>query len=392
MRLVLLWLLYLTFPALAQMPPEGSNEAIPAAPEVPAGQEKIIGSYAGGCIIGARAFPASTRGYELVNTKRNHQYGHSSLLDFVGELGNQSVKKGWGKLRVGDSSCPCGGRMGEGHASHQIGLDVDIFFGFLPKNKVLTFQERNSWDDKAQLNNEIASYEAPKAGIPAKAEIINGRYDERYMQLVRMAARNPQVDRIFVSPALKRELCTIRNAPDGKPTDDLRWLKKIRPWGGHKSHFHVRLKCPENAPSTCKQADIPGDPDDTEGFGCAGKDFAKWFDALPPKKEDEKPEGETPPVVSPTPPKPDPEWKIQCDQEKAKLVNIKISEKERCLVSSSIFKQAVLTCRDYETATTFKVVSDCTLEQIKENPAKCVKRPGAAPTKPDKNDAAKAER
>ena len=49
------------------------------------------------------------------------------------------------------------------------------------------------------------------------------------------------MDRIFVSAAVKLEMCKTARAAD------TRWLQKIRPAAGHNAHFHVRLKCPSGA-------------------------------------------------------------------------------------------------------------------------------------------------
>jgi penicillin-insensitive murein endopeptidase len=40
------------------------------------------------------------------------------------------------------------------------------------------------------------------------------------------------------------------------------WVGKLRPWVGHFSHFHVRLRCPANSPDCQSQAPIP------PGNGC----------------------------------------------------------------------------------------------------------------------------
>ena len=55
--------------------------------------------------------------------------------------------------------------------------------------------------------------------------------------MLEVAASDPVVDRIFVNPVIKRELCT--HEPPGSL-----WLRKLRPWWGHHDHFHVRLRCP----------------------------------------------------------------------------------------------------------------------------------------------------
>lgn len=58
------------------------------------------------------------------------------------------------------------------------------------------------------------------------------------MALLKAAASDPRVDRVFVAAAAKIAMCNA--APKG----DRDWLQKIRPIYGHNTHFHVRLKCP----------------------------------------------------------------------------------------------------------------------------------------------------
>ena len=69
--------------------------------------------------------------------------------------------------------------------------------------------------------------------------------------------------RIFVNPAIKRELCHEAGADRG-------WLTKIRPWWGHNYHFHIRLSCPAGQPECRDQAPPP------PGDGC-GKELDWWF-------------------------------------------------------------------------------------------------------------------
>jgi penicillin-insensitive murein endopeptidase len=80
--------------------------------------------------------------------------------------------------------------------------------------------------------------------------------------MLRIAAKHHEVDRIFVHPAIKRELC--RNEQDRT------WLRKIRPWWGHDDHFHVRLRCPAGERLCISQEPLP------VGDGCDAS-LAWWF-------------------------------------------------------------------------------------------------------------------
>jgi penicillin-insensitive murein endopeptidase len=57
---------------------------------------------------------------------RNHHWGHPETIALVERLSRQAVRAGWKGLYVGDIGQARGGPV-PGHASHQIGLDVDIW-------------------------------------------------------------------------------------------------------------------------------------------------------------------------------------------------------------------------------------------------------------------------
>src|SRR5205807_1315716 len=76
-----------------------------------------------------------------------------------------------------------------------------------------------------------------------------------HRRLLEAFARSPEVERIFVNPAIKRALCREAGA-------DRAWLERIRPWWGHNYHFHVRLACPRGEPECRNQAPPP------PGDGC----------------------------------------------------------------------------------------------------------------------------
>ena len=83
------------------------------------------------------------------------------------------------------------------------------------------------------------------------------------MAVVKAAAEDPEVTRIFVNAAIKKEICS-------EARNDRAWLAKVRPWWGHSAHFHVRLRCPADS-SRCK-----GQPPVPPGEGC-GHALDFWF-------------------------------------------------------------------------------------------------------------------
>jgi penicillin-insensitive murein endopeptidase len=104
-----------------------------------------------------------------------------------------------------------------------------------------------------------------------------GVFGRAQMELLRTAARQPDVARIFVHPGIKQALCT-------GTVGDRSWLRKIRPWWGHDTHFHVRLTCPPGEP-LCREQEPP-----PPGDGC-GAELDWWLSDEPwiPKKPPQPP-------------------------------------------------------------------------------------------------------
>ncbi|HET8725993.1 MAG TPA: penicillin-insensitive murein endopeptidase [Alphaproteobacteria bacterium] len=229
------------------------------------GDPAVIGSYANGCVAGASALTPEGAGYQVIRLGRNRFYGHPELVDFIERFGRQVAAAGIGTVLVGDMGQPRGGPMPSGHASHQSGLDVDFWLRLdLP---ALPRPARE--DLEAVVMIDRARYEVdPTVWGDAQAELI------------RLAARDPQVARIFLHPALKRDLCR-RDWPDRS------WLRVVRPWFGHDAHFHVRLACPADSPDCVAQDPPP------PGDGC-GAELASWIPDVLPVPAGPAPEPEPP--------------------------------------------------------------------------------------------------
>lgn len=214
------------------------------------GDPEPIGSYAAGCLIGAVRLPDDGTGYQAVRPARNRHYAHPALIDFVENLARQTDQAGLGLLPVGDMSQPRGGPMTLDHASHQVGLDVDIFFRLdLPR---LPQAERGE-------DLELPSFVDYELGQ------LHESFADSHIELLRLAASAPNVERIFVSPLIKDLMCE-------QPWQDRGFLGKLRPWYGHDDHMHVRLDCPPQSPDCIAQAPPP------PGDGC-GSELASWFES-----------------------------------------------------------------------------------------------------------------
>ncbi|WP_296643316.1 penicillin-insensitive murein endopeptidase [Roseinatronobacter sp.] len=185
-----------------------------------------IGSYSNGCGAGLVRLPETGPTWQAMRLSRNRNWGDPSLMEFVQDLSREATRHGWAGLYVGDISQPRGGPMTSGHASHQIGLDVDIWM--LPATRLnLSMAERENLSSIS-----VRTYDQLR---------VNSNWTQSHYNIMRAAASDPRVDRIFVAAAVKLEMCkTARPADTG-------WLQKIRPAAGHNYHFHVRLKCPRGA-------------------------------------------------------------------------------------------------------------------------------------------------
>jgi penicillin-insensitive murein endopeptidase len=85
---------------------------------------------------------------------------------------------------------------------------------------------------------------------------VNGSWTRAHHEIIKAAAKDPAVARIFVFPGAKVQMCRDE-------TGNRSYLRKIRPWYGHHYHFHVRLNCPRGARG-CVDQDAP-----PPGDGCA---------------------------------------------------------------------------------------------------------------------------
>jgi penicillin-insensitive murein DD-endopeptidase len=210
-------------PALA----ETKANQLFGAMDAPSAQDPApIGSYARGCAAGLVQLPESGPTWQAMRLSRGRNFGHPVLIEFLQELSVAATKVGWAGLYIGDISQPRGGPMTSGHASHQIGLDADIWM-LPPRRLDLTVAERE----------EISS-------IPVRSadqRSITENWTPAHAALMRAAALDRRVDRIFVAAAVKIEMCRTATA------DDTVWLRKIRPVAGHDTHFHIRMRCPEGS-------------------------------------------------------------------------------------------------------------------------------------------------
>ncbi|MEL6979888.1 MAG: penicillin-insensitive murein endopeptidase [Pseudomonadota bacterium] len=242
--------------ALAEGPSPRPAKLAFGAAAAPSNQApEAIGGYAKGCLAGGATLPADGPGWQAMRLSRNRLYAHPAMIAFIERLSDRATTElGWPGLLIGDLAQPRGGPMLTGHASHQIGLDADIWLKPAPRRR-LTEREREG----LSATNFVAANRL--SAIPA--------FDADHRRLLRAASEDPAVARIFVNPALKKALCD-QVAAAGEPDA---WLRKIRPWWGHDHHFHVRLNCPEGSPN-CRPQQPP-----KPGSGC-GAEVESWLEGI----------------------------------------------------------------------------------------------------------------
>jgi penicillin-insensitive murein endopeptidase len=216
-----------------------------------ASSPRSIGEYNKGCMSGAAALPLVGANWQVMRPSRNRNWGHPTLVDFIQRLAGRVAKTAnWSGILIGDMSQPRGGPLPFGHASHQIGLDVDIWLKPMPKEPFA--------DADREKEEAVSVLAADRKHVDPKIWLDGDA------ALVKLAAEEPQVERVFANAAIKQELCT------NPQTKGASWLTKVRPWWGHDEHVHVRLKCQPGSASCKDQAPIPA------GDGC-GKALDSWF-------------------------------------------------------------------------------------------------------------------
>lgn len=232
------------------------------------GSPDAIGGFANGCIIGAQPLPLNSPHYQVMRADQRRYFGHPELLAFINRLSNQANQKALGTVLIGDMAMPAGGRFSSGHASHQSGLDVDIWLQ-LPRQR---------WTAQQLLKPQ------PIDLVSANGkQVVERQWQPQIASLIKLAAQDNEVTRIFVNPAIKQRLCQDAGA-------DRHWLHKVRPWFGHRAHMHVRLRCPASS-LECLDQDSP-----PAGDGC-GAELASWFQ---PQQPNANPVKKEPPPLPPT--------------------------------------------------------------------------------------------
>ncbi len=168
--------------------------ANPADPRLPAkevfgraltpaeAQARSIGYYWRGCLAGAKALPVDGESWQVVRLSRNRMWGNPAMIAFLERFSRKAKAEGvWNGILVGDISQPRGGPMLTGHASHQVGLDADVWLTPMP-DRTLSLEERENMSAVDMVAEDGLSVDRAH-WTPGQAAIIKA------------AAEEPEVDR-----------------------------------------------------------------------------------------------------------------------------------------------------------------------------------------------------
>lgn len=231
----------------------------------------VYGFYAKGCLAGARPLPMDGPDWQVMRPSRDRYWGHPVLLAFIERLADrvrQTTR--WPGILIGDMAQPRGGPMLGGHASHQIGLDVDVWLRPMPDGR-LSREEREFMDSVMVVRED-------------RKDVDPRLFTHDTMDVIKAAAVDPEVQRIFVNAAIKRAICR-------EARGDRSWLEKVRPMFGHDYHFHIRLYCPPGETSCQPQAEVGG------GDGCDAS-LQHWFsDSVLHPRPNKRPPRPRPPMT-----------------------------------------------------------------------------------------------
>src|SRR6201997_1780610 len=183
------------------LPPLDHPDAATAAKEFFArkptpfpGPARSIGGYSDGCLAGAAPLPVNGPSWQVMRLSRNRNWGNPDLVRFIERFANKAKKGGWNGLLIGDMSQPRGGPMISGHTSHQVGLDADIWFTPMP--------------DHVQSREERELNGATNIVAPSGLDVDHGVWTPVHTALVKAAAEDPEIARIFVNAAIKKAMCS----------------------------------------------------------------------------------------------------------------------------------------------------------------------------------------
>ncbi len=192
---------------------------------------RSIGFYSRGCLAGGVALPVDGDSWQVMRLSRNRNWGHPEMVRTVERIARQAKAEGvWPGLLVGDISQPRGGPMLTGHASHQIGLDADIWLTPMP-TRTLNRAERE----------EMSATDMVRAD---RRDIDPRNWTPAHVQILRIAAQQPNVERVLVNAAIKK---AVLPRGEGRPSLAVK----------DKAVLGAQLPFPRSDHVSCKRSRLP---------------------------------------------------------------------------------------------------------------------------------------
>ncbi|HEX4925317.1 MAG TPA: penicillin-insensitive murein endopeptidase [Bdellovibrionales bacterium] len=212
-------------PTKGVKPPDDPRS--PARPPFsPLNLEQAVGLYWDGYLVNGHTFPSHGTGYFASRYFRRVQattYDLQKVIEYAALKIHDRYNK---SILVGSISQPGGGKF-SGHASHQNGLDADVYF------------IRVNDQDTGNL-------------------VVNGRVSRNFdtiknYEFIKALVSTNRIRKVFVNRAIKRALCSYSRL-QGLDNDPLQ--RKIAIESGHINHVHVRITCPLASPKCREQLDF----------------------------------------------------------------------------------------------------------------------------------------
>src|SRR5258708_18297856 len=155
---------------------------------------RVVGFYSKGCIAGAQQMPINGDTWQVMRLSRNRNWGYPDLVALLKRLSAKAHKDaGWPGILIADMGQPRGGPALSGHASHQIGPDAAIWRTPMPDHRL-----------SREARDEMSAVMMVR---PDRLDIDSHVWTPAHLAVIRDAALEPRVQRIFVNPAIKKALC-----------------------------------------------------------------------------------------------------------------------------------------------------------------------------------------
>jgi penicillin-insensitive murein endopeptidase len=208
---------------------------------------EAIGYYSSGSLRNAVSIDdfSNTPGLIKLFRNRGQIYGVKELSLALDGLAShmRSLYPSIEAVQVGDMASKNGGKIPR-HKSHQNGLDADVVY------------YRVNESAQSPSNTEWAEY------FVVSKKLIKNFHAPRNWEAFKYLVENYNVSRILVDGAIKKEMCSLAKSL-GEHIKHRETLRRLRIENTvHKTHYHLRLKCPQASPNCRAQVEPPS------GSGC----------------------------------------------------------------------------------------------------------------------------